>query len=284
MAVGNESATVIILVLVVCFAWVPILTCIGLARKGRARFHAFREARGWIPPVPGQQKATDVSNPQPAFPNLSLQSLEGIAPTRMRGRGEGGSWDPVHNTTSRHPRPMMSRDGSLRSVASSHAETSRGRSRSRRSPAPRADSSPDRPPPSININGKYYNPTPLPKELLAIWRVHKDRYRSESQDSVGSGSQTLRAASFDGSGEGAHQHDSSKDQQQHPSVPEDPKTPEGSSDPKDPTERDDNVVQEAPPTSSESEQQPSSGPKITSIHSPTPMRNSLLSQASVSPD
>ena len=283
MAVGNESATVVIIILVVCFAWVPILMCIGLARKGRARFHAFREARGWIPPVSGQQKATDVSNPQPAVPNLSLQSLEGSAPTRMRGRGESGSWDPVHNTTSRHPRPLPSRDGSLRSFASSHAEASRGRSRSRRSPAPRADSSPDRPPPSININDIYYNPTPLPKELLAIWRVHKERYRSESQGSLGSGSQTLGGASFDASSEGDHRHDSSKDQQ-HPSVLEDPKAPEGSSDPKDPTERDGNVSQGMPPTSSESEQQPSSDPRTTSIHSPTPIRNSLLAQgSSISP-
>ncbi|KAK4454277.1 hypothetical protein QBC34DRAFT_156166 [Podospora aff. communis PSN243] len=234
---GNITVILIVIAVVICFAWIPVVAIISLFHNGRARIRKFFEKLGWMRPAPDeekriarQQKAPWVQKPPPAYPNPSARALERTASTRTHH--SVASWDPTRkwetassilndppaaakpslgrsgSGRSNFSRPMPSRASSVHSVASSVRSTasnhqSSGQSRGRRLSAPAA---PDLPPLIFQINDAYYDTTPLPDRppsigpsnvKLSASRSQSRASRSHSPASAVSGSQGRRGTSFD---------------------------------------------------------------------------------------
>ncbi|KAK0620411.1 hypothetical protein B0T14DRAFT_231542 [Immersiella caudata] len=225
---GNITLTLVIIALVICFAWIPVVAVISLFHNGRVRIRRFFERRGWMRPAPDeekrvaqQQKAPWVQRPPPAYPNPSSRALERTVSTRTHN--SVASWDPIRRWEtgssndpqatraspgrsspgrSNFSRPMPSRASSVRSMASNHQPS--GQSRSRRPSNP--GTAGDLPPVTFQINDAYYDTTPLPDRppssgaaniKPSASRSQSRASRPHSQASAGSGSQSRKATSFD---------------------------------------------------------------------------------------
>ncbi|KAK0641673.1 hypothetical protein B0T16DRAFT_393919 [Cercophora newfieldiana] len=227
---GNITLTLVIIALVICFAWIPVVAIISLFHNGRVRMRAFAERRGWMQPPPDeekriaqQQKAPWVQRPPPAFPNPSPRAIERTVSSSRTRRDSTASWDPIRRwetvSSSNDPpaarpssaaaarsnfsRPMPSRASSVRSTTSAHHPS--GQSRSRRPSTHSAP--PDMPPVAFQINDTYYDTTPLPENRPSSGgsayakpnasRSQSRASRSHSQASAGSSSHSRRGTSLD---------------------------------------------------------------------------------------
>ncbi|KAK0715165.1 hypothetical protein B0H67DRAFT_235794 [Lasiosphaeris hirsuta] len=215
---GDPTVTIVIIALVICFAWLPIVTAISISQRYRGRFRTSFEKRGWIAPTrqeekrgPRQwQKQPQIQKPQPVYPAPQSYGLERTMSTRSQG--SVASWDPVRrwDTTSsaellsrnasgrsNFSRPIPSRASSIRSISSMHPmHPPAGQSRSRR---PSSSNSMNSSPEAFRIEDTYYDTTPLPgpvsTRVPSIGTLYAKS--TKSQASTGSSSQAHRGTSLD---------------------------------------------------------------------------------------
>ncbi|KAK0721783.1 hypothetical protein B0T26DRAFT_749268 [Lasiosphaeria miniovina] len=150
---GNPTTTPVAIALAVCFCWVPVLAVLSIFRKCRVRFRAYFEERGWVAPVPDeekllarQQKAPEICIPPPVHKRRSHQRSHSALTYNSAASNEtlrrvdtASSWDPVrhfdppgaspppsiapsmarnNSLRSNFSRPTQSREASVRSVSS----------------------------------------------------------------------------------------------------------------------------------------------------------------------
>ncbi|KAK3361133.1 hypothetical protein B0T24DRAFT_599483 [Lasiosphaeria ovina] len=106
---GNSTTTLVAIALVVCFCWVPVLAVLSIFRKCRVRFRAYFEERGWVAPVPDeekrlarQQKAPEIRIPPPVHNRKSHQRSHSALTYNSAASNEtlrmvdtASSWDPI---------------------------------------------------------------------------------------------------------------------------------------------------------------------------------------------
>ncbi len=227
---GDVTVTIVIIALVICFAWFPIVTIFSICHNAKQKYRAFFERRGWVAPAVSEEKRTarqqkmpEIPKPMPTLPTHSARGVERAMSTRSYG--SAASWEPLRRweTTSSgdtvplrqqhydptgmsrnnsmrsnfsRPMPMPSRASSVRSVASMHPASAAapGPSRSRRP-------SMNGPPPSFQMENAYYDDTtPLPDRPPSAVRAHsRSPSSSRSHPTVpsGSGSRSRRDSSVD---------------------------------------------------------------------------------------
>ncbi|KAK0621671.1 hypothetical protein B0T17DRAFT_618092 [Bombardia bombarda] len=222
---GNATLTIVIITLVICFSWVPIITVMSLYQHGRARIRAFFAARGWVAPIKEEEKVTqhpkmpEIQKPPPIFNNGLARERSMLTRTYgssmltndpLRRWDTGLSWDPIRRYDAASvlsEGPMAARNNSLRSNFSrpmqmapmpSRASSIRSVSTQGRSRRPSVSSMVGRPPGAFQINTAYYDTTPLPTTSLNIANIGTSGAKSFSaKPPQAAGSQGRRGASFD---------------------------------------------------------------------------------------
>lgn len=189
---GNVTVIIVAIALIICFGWLPVTVIISLIQNGKRRFRSVFERRGWVTPVPDeekrvaqQQKAPEIPKPQPVLTRSGSTHTHGSASTDhpIRRWDTGSSWDPIRrwdtsstadpparNNSMRSdfsrlavpPMPMPSRASSIRSVATMHQGPGSIGGRSRKgsvnsivSGSPRSG--------GFQVETAYYDTTPLPQ-------------------------------------------------------------------------------------------------------------------------
>ena len=195
----NVTLLIVAIALSICFGWVPVVAVISLVHNGKRRFRSFFEERGWVAPVPDEekrvarlQKAPEIQKPPPVVPRglersastRTHASISTYDPNPLRRWETGSSWDPIRrwdtsstaDPTARNnslksnysrgvpPMPMPSRASSIRSVASMHQGPGSISGRSRRGSVSSVVSGS---PGSYQVETAYYDTTPLPQPPIA---------------------------------------------------------------------------------------------------------------------
>jgi len=199
---GNVTATILIIALVVCFCWIPVVTVLSLVHNGKRRFRTVFEEKGWVKPDEDEQKrlarlgkAPEIKKPPPArlqhSPSLRTQPSASSYNRLSRWNTEA-SWDPIkrvdtastsgepvarnNSLRSNYSRAHMvpSRPGSVRSVSTAHhpGPVHGGRTR-------RLSFNNGLRPTSFHVDNAYYDTTPLPRRSIS----HEQEYAKSASQS-----------------------------------------------------------------------------------------------------